>query len=484
MIDSLTLNNRNPLPPMWIRLKLGEICERITKGSTPTSYGYSYKTEGINFIRAENIDDETNQFLRRSILKENDLLFSIAGTIGRVGIIRKTDLPANTNQALAIIRTSQGTINTKFLFYFLKSEEIQKHALKAIVGVGRANLSLTNIGELEIVIAPQNEQKHIVEEIEKQFSRLDEAVAALKRIKANLKRYKASVLKAAVEGKLTEKWRKTHPDVELASELLKRILNERRRKWEDANQRKKYKEPIKPDLTNLIEIPEGWIWVNLEMITEAIGGYAFKSKEFTNNGHQIVKMANIKMEKLDLTQHPSFMSNVPDEIVEKYSLIDGDIIITLTGTRKKRDYGYVVQIKEHKTSLLLNQRIARLRPYLQEVSTYLSIVLQSEVYRNRFFSYETGNVGQGNVSMKAVTIEPIPLPPLEEQITIIREYERGVSVANNVEREVETNLKRTERLRQSILRKAFSGKLVKQDQDDKPTNKLIDAIKLEKDKVL
>ncbi len=87
---------------------------------------------------------------------------------------------------------------------------------------------------IPIPFAPIHEQKHIVAEIEKQFSRLDEAVASLKRVKANLKRYKAAVLKAAVEGKLTEQWRKEHPDVEPAEKLLERILTERRKKWEES----------------------------------------------------------------------------------------------------------------------------------------------------------------------------------------------------------------------------------------------------------
>ncbi len=83
-------------------------------------------------------------------------------------------------------------------------------------------------------VPPREQQDEIVAEIEKQFSRLDEAVANLKRVKANLKRYKAAVLNAAVEGKLTEEWRKAHPDVESASKLLDRILAERRAKWEEA----------------------------------------------------------------------------------------------------------------------------------------------------------------------------------------------------------------------------------------------------------
>jgi type I restriction enzyme S subunit len=111
-----------------------------------------------------------------------------------------------------------------------------------------------------VPLIPRAEQKLIVSEIEKQFSRLDEAVAALKRIKTNLKRYKASVLKAAVEGRLTEEWRTQNTDVEPAEKLLKRILAERKKKWEEKNPGKKYKEPAAPDTSNLPELPKGWVW--------------------------------------------------------------------------------------------------------------------------------------------------------------------------------------------------------------------------------
>jgi len=295
------------LPKKWTTTRLKDISEKITKGSTPTSYGYSYKTEGIKFIKTENIDEnsrvfsttnfideETNEFLKRSILHENDLLFSIAGTIGRIALIKEADLPANTNQALAIIRTLPGSISHKYLLYYLKSDAIQKKALKQIVGVGRANLSLKNVGEFEVSIAPENEQKRIVAEIEKQFSRLDEAVENLKRVKANLKRYKASVLKAAVEGKLTEEWREKHPDVEPADKLIERILAERRKKWEEAELakmkakgkvpkddqwKKKYKEPAKPTLDDLPILPKEWKWVSWDTILAFDKG-AFKRGPF------------------------------------------------------------------------------------------------------------------------------------------------------------------------------------------------------------
>lgn len=110
--------------------------------------------------------------------------------------------------------------------------------------------------------------------------------------------------------------------------------------------------------------------------------------------------------------------------------------------------------------MLLNQRIGRLRPYIQGISSYISIAIQSEDFRDRFFSHETGNVGQGNVGMRAVTTEAIALPPFEEQKVIIVELERSFSIANRLCTQVDGDLKRAERFRQSILKKAFSGKLI------------------------
>ena len=201
------------------------------------------------------------------------------------------------------------------------------------------------------------------------------------------------------------------------------------------------------------------MWATLESVSDALGGYAFESKKFSISGYQIIKMANVKMSKINLSQQPSFISEVKPDIVEKYSLNTGDVIVTLTGTRKKRDYGYVAVVHSN-AKILLNQRLARLRPYKGLIPKYLEIAMQSEVYRNRFFSYETGNVGQGNVGMGTVTKEPIAFPPYQEQQKIVEEIESRLSVAEEIEETIDINLKRAERLRQAILKKAFSGRLI------------------------
>jgi type I restriction enzyme S subunit len=156
-------------------------------------------------------------------------------------------------------------------------------------------------------------------------------------------------------------------------------------------------------------------------------------------------------------------------------------LITLTGTRKKRDYGFVSIVGDEK-KLLLNQRVARLKFTKEVRAEYYLIALQSEEFRDRLFSGETGNVGQGNIGMGSITKEAVPLPPINEQDYIVSECQRLFSIIDESEKIIESELKRSKSLRQSILKKAFEGELVPQDPSDEPASILLERIKAEKSK--
>ena len=166
------------------------------------------------------------------LLHEGDIVFARTGaTVGKSYLIRG-NVPEAVFASYLIRVRLQRDIEPKYIAYFFKSHSYWRQISERQAGIGQPNVNGSKLADLQIPLAPKEDQKNIVAEIEKQFSRLDEAVTALKRIQANLKRYKAAVLKAAVEGKLTEQWRKEHPDVEPADQLLKHILAERRAKWE------------------------------------------------------------------------------------------------------------------------------------------------------------------------------------------------------------------------------------------------------------
>ena len=158
------------------KIRLGDIATTITKGTTPTTIGFPFVDTGINFVKIESIDeagnflpdrfahitDECNRKLGRSILEENDILFSIAGAIGRTAIVPKSILPANTNQALAIIRIPSNAINLQFVLYALQSRAVVEQSEKQKQGVAQLNLSLKNIADIQIPLASSEKQAEIV----------------------------------------------------------------------------------------------------------------------------------------------------------------------------------------------------------------------------------------------------------------------------------------------------------------------------------
>jgi len=150
----------------WEDGTIADLCHTITKGTTPTTLGYNFSETGINFVKAESITDtgdfiwekfakiniDTHNFLNRSILQEGDVLCSIAGTIGRLAIATKEILPANTNQAIAIIRVNRQKCFPEFIYLFLKSPQFKAIMDGKIVHAVQPNLSLGEIGNTPISI--------------------------------------------------------------------------------------------------------------------------------------------------------------------------------------------------------------------------------------------------------------------------------------------------------------------------------------------
>ncbi|MDX8400064.1 MAG: restriction endonuclease subunit S, partial [Gallionellaceae bacterium] len=227
------------LPSNWSSPLLGEIC-KTTSGGTPSRGNKGYYQGEIPWVKSGELPDgiinDVQEHITQSAISNSSaklfpkgsLLIALYGaTIGKLGVL---NFAAASNQAVCAIFPQEG-IEQKYLFWYLL--RVRSDLIKQAIGGAQPNISQGILRSMPVPVAPIDQQKQIVEEIEKQFSRLDKTVADLKRVKANLKRYKASVVQAAVTGKLTEAWRKQHHDVEPASKLLERILTERRQKWEE-----------------------------------------------------------------------------------------------------------------------------------------------------------------------------------------------------------------------------------------------------------
>ena len=284
----------------WIECDLGIIATKITKGSTPTTYGYKFEKSGINFIKIENvkngniikdsivnfISNEAHNSQERSKLQEGDILFSIAGTIGETCLVKKNILPANTNQAFAIINGFNEALLPEFLIKQLESFVAIKIKSKARGGAMN-NVSLGDLKNLSVIVAPLPIQRAIVSKIEALFSDLDNGIADLKKAQEQLKIFRQAVLKKAFEGELSKEWREKQTNLPSSEKLLKQIKEERQKHYEQqlVNWRqstiiweefgKEGKKPSKPqkykqfenitkaELRDLPKLPNNWIWDKL-----------------------------------------------------------------------------------------------------------------------------------------------------------------------------------------------------------------------------
>ena len=198
----------------WEVNRLGESCELVTKGTTPTSIGRNFTKVGINFLKAESIsasgksipdkvafiDDETHRLLKRSQLMVDDLLISIAGVLGRVGLVEDSDLPANTNQALAIIRLGkESAVLRIFLFYCLRSPLIEKQISDFNVQAAQANISLQNVRDLMIHLPPTKVEQTAIATV---LADMDTELAALQSRRDKTRALKLGMMQELLTGRI------------------------------------------------------------------------------------------------------------------------------------------------------------------------------------------------------------------------------------------------------------------------------------------
>ncbi len=375
-------------------------------------------------------------------------------------------------------------ISPKWIFYYIRQSSFRADAKANFSGTaGQLRVPTDFLTDYPIPHPPPNEQHRIVEAIETQFTRLDAAVTALKRSQANLKRYRAAVLKAACEGRLvpTEAAlaQAEGRPYEPASVLLERILAERRLKWEVENPKKKYQEPVAPDMSELSELPEGWCWASLDIIAQVRTGVA-KGRKFNNQyvvSLPYLRVANVQDGYLDLSEIKTI--EILTNEIERYRLKPYDILFNEGGDRDKLGRG-AIWLGDIKDCIHQNHVFAA-RLYTSAVDPkWVNFVRQLTYARDHFWKQASQTTNLASINSTNLRSLPVPIPPLSEQVRIITEVERRISLIDNLEKTITTDLARANRLRQSILKRAFAGQLVPQDPNDEPASVLLERIQAAK----
>jgi type I restriction enzyme, S subunit len=394
-------------------------------------------------------EDEHRAIYKRCDPKKGDVLLVKDGVNTGDAAVNTLDEEFSLLSIVCLLRPRPELLFNQFLRYYLLSPVGYRMLTGQMTGTAIKRIILGRIKESPVPIAPLDEQRTIVAEIEKQFSRLDEAVANLKRVRSNLKRYKAAVLKAAVEGKLTEDWRKEHSNVEPASKLLERILVERREKWKGKGT---YKEPIAPDTSDLSPVPQGWTWASVDQVAEVLLGKMLdQNKHRTGRRLPYLRNINVRWDRVQ-TDDLLEMFFESDEL-DRYGLKPGDVLVCEGGEPGRAAVwdGRIPDLKYQKA-------LHRVRFYGTIEPRYLVFLLEFLADTGRFERWFTGSTIKHFTRESFISL-PIQMPSLKEQEQIVAEVERRLSVIDELEATVKANLTRADRLRQSILSQAFSGRL-------------------------
>lgn len=465
------------LPPEWSVADLGDLLERITNGLICQQ---EKEPPGIPVTRIETISngvvdlgriryvrelDESKK--EKFLLQRGDVLFSHINSdlhLGKTAVVTN-DKPLLHGMNLLLLRTKKEQLDPYYLHYLLNFYRrsgtfmaIAQHA------VNQSSLNQKKINSIKVPLAPLDQQKRIVAEIEKQFSRLDKAVANLKRVKANLKRYKAAVLKAAVEGRLVEteaeRARREGRSFETGEQLLQRILETRRSQWQGKGI---YKEPAAPDNTDLPELPEGWVWANCGAVLSGIeAGASFKCVERppANDEIGVLKVSAVSWGTFNELESKTCTD--PDRVEEGYIVRQGDFLFSRANTIDL--VGASVIVHQISKRLMLSDKTLRFKISSQASEDWLLTCLRSKFGRDEIERLATGNQeSMRNIGQDRIRQIRIPLPPIAEQHRIVTEVDRRLSLLHKTEAQADANLQRAERLRQSILSRAFSGELLSKD---------------------
>jgi type I restriction enzyme, S subunit len=459
---SSALRKETPgLLPGWRQVRLGDVCSKPQYGWTTkaTTEGGSIKLLRTTDITPGQIDwssvpycSEPPPDLAKYLVQGGDILISRAGSVGVSHLVTKTEFSVFASY---LIRFKPGPeILPKYLAHFLKSPSYWRQIADNTAGIAVPNVNASKLQEVMLPLAPLDAQAEILADIEKQFSRLDEAVANLKRVKANLKRYKAAVLKAAVEGRLVpteaELARREGRSYEAGAQLLQRILEARR------SQRKgkgKYKEPVEPDTTDLPELPQRWAWSTFDQVTERVtkgSSPNWQGFSYCDDGIPFVRSHNVGWGETDLSDL-AFLPPAFNEIEKKAVLKEGDLLLNIVGA----SIGRAAIAPKSVEGGNVNQAVAVIR-LLESVlrKQYVLIHLLSATSQRRIHS-EKVDVARANVSLEDIRAMPLALPPLAEQDRIVGEVDSRLSVVREVEAQADANLKRAQALRLAMLQQAF-----------------------------
>ena len=488
------------LPSNWAWVPIESLAVDRAGALTDGPFGPNLKTShytesGPRVIRLQNIGDGVFHDEKAHIAREHferlqkheavaqDVVVAMLGEkLPRACLVPDYLGPAIVKADCARLRVEPKLALPGFVAAGLNSQSLRRQADELIHGVGRPRLGLRWLKTLQFPLAPLPEQQRIVGAIESCFTRLDNAAATLERVQRNLKRYRASVLKAAVEGRLVpteaELARAEGRDYEPASVLLERFLADRRRRWQENGDQRRYPEPITADTSALPKLPEGWCWARLDSVADVILG---QQRSPASAGAEVtvpyIRAANITWAGLDLSNVKRMGFVNPD----RHRLDIGDVLLS-EASGSPMEAGKPVVWRGELPDACFQNTVLRVRAIdkVRLLPEFLRLVFLRDCVAGQFAKLAPG-VGIVHIGAERLSQWPVPLASLPEQWRIVSEVARVESFLESLAQSAVAGERRCVRLRQAILKWAFEGKLADQDPADEPASVLLKRIRAERD---
>lgn len=459
------------LPPGWAEASVGVIASSLIDGPFGSNLkSEHYQSSGVRVIRLQNIADgrfddrdkahiSLDHFnkLNRHEARPGDVLIAALGEV----LPRVCLVPPDIDRAIVKadcfrLRPYKG-ISANYLAYILSAPQIRKRASTEIAGVGRPRLNLRKVSALVIPVPPSAEQERIVAAIEEQFSRLDAGVAALERVRRNIRRMRDAIRFAATLGQLVPQ----DPDDEPAASLIARVKPTGRFRG------------IKPLPSDLGPLPSGWSWALMGSLAQrvTVGHVGPMKDEYIDDGIPFLRSQNVREDRFD----PSglrFISPSFHKRLSKSRLTPGDLVIVRSG-----NVGTACVIPDslgeaNCADLVIAQRPEALNPHY--AALYMNSLARSRVRAGRV------GVALTHFNTQSVAELPVPVPPMGEQKRIVAKAQRLISLVDSLEADLIEGLRKASALRSSTLASAFSGSLVAQDPAEEPASILLKRISAER----
>ena len=502
------------LPKGWLEVELSEIAEVIRGVTYKKEQAIDAPKEGfLPVLRATNITGSALTFgalvyvpagsvSETQQLRTGDVVIaSSSGSkeiVGKAGNFASRSFVGSFGAFCTGLRPS-ASLSAGYFGFFFQTPSYRKSVSELSSGSNINNLKTSDLASQRFSLPPHAEQTRIVEKLEELLSDLDAGVADLKAAQKKLVQYRQSLLKAAVTGELTAKWRAARAlseigEAENGQQLLQRILTERRARWEakqlakfkeqgktpPKDWQKKYPEPVQPDTTGLPELPNGWVWASSEQLCEFITKGTTPPKDMDSGGQHTVPFLRVtnltNRGELDLADKVFVSVETHQGFLARSAVYPNDVLMNIVGP----PLGQVAVVPTTFSEWNINQAIAIFRAVKGVLPWFICRYLLSPVAQRWLKARSKTTAGQTNLTLEVCRSLPFPLPPLDEQHAVLVNLETAMNSIVNQEQAIELSLKQSTAQRQNILRAAFAGQLVPQDPNDEPASVLLARIRAER----